>query len=98
MIVWIAAYALAFQRCSRRCWRLPGKCAVPTGLGCLRSVLPARSPHLQPPRTFRSEEHTSELQSHSDLVCRLLLEKKKKKKKYTQYEDRRKTVTNDTNR
>src|SRR5438034_7013885 len=29
----------------------------------------------------RSEEHTSELQSHSDLVCRLLLEKKKKIKK-----------------
>src|SRR5438132_10781938 len=29
----------------------------------------------------RSEEHTSELQSHSDLVCRLLLEKKKKQKK-----------------
>src|SRR5438132_4353596 len=29
----------------------------------------------------RSEEHTSELQSHSDLVCRLLLEKKKKKTK-----------------
>src|SRR5438034_6727025 len=28
----------------------------------------------------RSEEHTSELQSHSDLVCRLLLEKKKEKK------------------
>src|SRR5436190_15973566 len=27
----------------------------------------------------RSEEHTSELQSHSDLVCRLLLEKKKHK-------------------
>src|SRR5438132_9663336 len=33
----------------------------------------------------RSEEHTSELQSHSDLVCRLLLEKKKKKNtKYKQ--------------
>src|SRR5437773_3451282 len=29
----------------------------------------------------RSEEHTSELQSHHDLVCRLLLEKKNKKKK-----------------
>src|SRR5437667_7912600 len=29
---------------------------------------------------MRSEEHTSELQSHHDLVCRLLLEKKKKKK------------------
>src|SRR5437588_3395094 len=28
-------------------------------------------------RGTRSEEHTSELQSHSDLVCRLLLEKKK---------------------
>src|SRR5438132_9838391 len=44
---------------------------------------------LRAPQTFlhrcsknqRSEEHTSELQSHSDLVCRLLLEKKKKKKK-----------------
>src|SRR5438034_5901407 len=32
-------------------------------------------------RRGRSEEHTSELQSHSDLVCRLLLEKKKKKRK-----------------
>src|SRR5947207_10136409 len=32
----------------------------------------------------RSEEHTSELQSHSDLVCRLLLEKKKKKQRHQQ--------------
>src|SRR4051812_49659331 len=32
----------------------------------------------------RSEEHTSELQSHVNLVCRLLLEKKKKKKKIKQ--------------
>src|SRR5690242_21529899 len=31
--------------------------------------------------TGRSEEHTSELQSHVNLVCRLLLEKKKKNKK-----------------
>src|SRR5438477_5450315 len=31
-------------------------------------------------RGARSEEHTSELQSHVNLVCRLLLEKKKKKK------------------
>src|SRR2546430_5091615 len=31
----------------------------------------------------RSEEHTSELQSQSNLVCRLLLEKKKKKTNYT---------------
>src|SRR5438034_2965193 len=36
---------------------------------------PLKDADLQP----RSEEHTSELQSHSDLVCRLLLEKKKKK-------------------
>src|SRR5690242_21473004 len=32
-----------------------------------------------PVRAGRSEEHTSELQSHVNLVCRLLLEKKKKK-------------------
>src|SRR5690606_41974756 len=31
-------------------------------------------------RTYRSEEHTSELQSRENLVCRLLLEKKKKNK------------------
>src|SRR5438034_6329530 len=41
------------------------------GGATLRRALPLL---LQP----RSEEHTSELQSHSDLVCRLLLEKKKK--------------------
>src|SRR2546421_7361313 len=35
------------------------------------------------PANTRSEEHTSELQSRSDLVCRLLLEKKKKKQKKT---------------
>src|SRR2546430_8266383 len=33
----------------------------------------------EPPRFERSEEHTSELQSQSNLVCRLLLEKKKDK-------------------
>src|SRR5437773_3313475 len=39
-----------------------------------RYLLPSgRSIH----KEFRSEEHTSELQSHHDLVCRLLLEKKK---------------------
>src|SRR5438034_6474172 len=41
------------------------------GLGQLREEV----------RQRRSEEHTSELQSHSDLVCRLLLEKKKKQKR-----------------
>src|SRR5215204_7152976 len=48
------------------------------------SARPARRrapcrPRPTPRRCSRSEEHTSELQSHSDLVCRLLLEKKKKK-------------------
>src|SRR5471032_3458120 len=37
----------------------------------------------------RSEEHTSELQSHHDLVCRLLLEKKKKKKKYSKIQKKK---------
>src|SRR2546427_9435247 len=41
-----------------------------------------RHPGCHPDRRVlrRSEEHTSELQSQSNLVCRLLLEKKKKKK------------------
>ena len=34
---------------------------------------------------MRSEEHTSELQSHHDLVCRLLLEKKKRRKNKGRY-------------
>src|SRR5437773_7321529 len=37
-------------------------------------------PHRRPAGFPRSEEHTSELQSHHDLVCRLLLEKKKNNK------------------
>src|SRR6266571_6247331 len=39
----------------------------------------------------RSEEHTSELQSHVNLVCRLLLEKKKKKQKKNKYTQQKKT-------
>src|SRR6266480_6329243 len=38
----------------------------------------------------RSEEHTSELQSHVNLVCRLLLEKKKKKNKKQTYQKKKK--------
>src|SRR5438034_7750742 len=44
---------------------LPVAAAAGAGVGHLEQEL------------LRSEEHTSELQSHSDLVCRLLLEKKK---------------------
>src|SRR2546430_12242979 len=45
------------------------------------SALPARDERYNRPRlgAGRSEEHTSELQSQSNLVCRLLLEKKKHK-------------------
>src|SRR5437588_2122354 len=50
--------------------------AVPSALTKARSLLMLT---VQRPGRGRSEEHTSELQSHSDLVCRLLLEKKKKK-------------------
>src|SRR6266478_8211826 len=47
-----------------------------------RAFVPSRPGGARhPPRArLRSEEHTSELQSQSNLVCRLLLEKKKKKK------------------
>src|SRR2546428_5032110 len=44
--------------------------------GTSRSLLQSTSKS-RSSRTMRSEEHTSELQSRSDLVCRLLLEKKK---------------------
>src|SRR3989475_4980431 len=49
----------------------------PPGLGKTTLALPS------PGGPKRSEEHTSELQSQSNLVCRLLLEKKKKKRKKT---------------
>src|SRR5438105_5719662 len=43
-------------------------------------ALSVHGPDTQAQHRQRSEEHTSELQSRVDLVCRLLLEKKKKKK------------------
>src|SRR5215469_18560365 len=52
-------------------WRA-STCRPPRASPRTRSTSPAPAP---PPR---SEEHTSELQSRRDLVCRLLLEKKKK--------------------
>src|SRR5438093_7623761 len=53
------------------------------GLGTRRGVPPAsrRELHHRRRRRWRSEEHTSELQSLTNLVCRLLLEKKKKQKR-----------------
>src|SRR2546421_6755030 len=51
------------------------------GTTCCCILLRCRGPLLRVscPCSIRSEEHTSELQSRSDLVCRLLLEKKKKR-------------------
>src|SRR5438270_2512365 len=52
-------------------WRMDGPCAGP-------AVLDVPDEHAIEGEALRSEEHTSELQSQSNLVCRLLLEKKKK--------------------
>src|SRR5690349_22493647 len=49
-------------------------------LYAVKSCRPRQIVHRLAPGILRSEEHTSELQSRRDLVCRLLLEKKKKKK------------------
>src|SRR5216683_4669239 len=57
------------------------RCTVAAETGTEYSMSPAGDPAMA--RSVRSEEHTSELQSRSDLVCRLLLEKKKKKQKPT---------------
>src|SRR5580698_11170714 len=46
----------------------------------LNRLIPPAVPAHRVPADARSEEHTSELQSHVNLVCRLLLEKKKNKK------------------
>src|SRR5690242_21467043 len=48
----------------------------------------------------RSEEHTSELQSHVNLVCRLLLEKKKKNKKHhnIEYNNTKKNLLTQNNK
>src|SRR2546430_5421243 len=62
---------------SRR-WRT-GNLACPDRHDCLSSTRLIRA--TAPATAGRSEEHTSELQSQSNLVCRLLLEKKKKKAK-----------------
>src|SRR5690349_22808406 len=49
---------------------------------CPTNRIPHRQRHHKTKLRQRSEEHTSELQSRRDLVCRLLLEKKKKKKNF----------------
>src|SRR5262249_61531697 len=65
---------------------LHGRSPVLLRPGCRRRLADLKggrqAPPLSPARRDRSEEHTSELQSLTNLVCRLLLEKKKRKRKY----------------
>src|SRR5690349_11868047 len=49
------------------------------GQMCFRGLVNRQAANFENYQNYRSEEHTSELQSRRDLVCRLLLEKKKKK-------------------
>src|SRR5438105_7314864 len=57
--------------------------ARPCSTLCARTMSGPLAPRARPSaRCCRSEEHTSELQSRVDLVCRLLLEKKKKEMVY----------------
>src|SRR5438874_5963429 len=59
---------------------LPFPAVRDPGVGAVPMVQPVQGPTTNPGATIRgtrSEEHTSELQSRRDLVCRLLLEKKK---------------------
>src|SRR5438034_3443859 len=60
---------------SGRAWRFP-PAKLNAAANCCASGTRRKAP------CARSEEHTSELQSHSDLVCRLLLEKKKQQIAY----------------
>src|SRR2546421_8434144 len=65
--------ALPISACRRSCARRPAWRPLSQRGICRRARTPGKSDRR------RSEEHTSELQSRSDLVCRLLLEKKKTK-------------------
>src|SRR5260370_9916221 len=55
-------------------------CAARLHLDCCSEFIHSRTWISEPQQCERSEEHTSELQSHLNLVCRLLLEKKKKQR------------------
>src|SRR5699024_11893162 len=79
MVVPYAAVSASLERPAVR-WR-----KISSNVGCFSTystVVGGRS-SFRSEEIFRSEEHTSELQSRFDLVCRLLLEKKKRKASYT---------------
>src|SRR5260370_28343938 len=63
----------------RRASHRVGRLSAGTGSGSRIHALGETACAVEVAGPLRSEEHTSELQSHLNLVCRLLLEKKKKK-------------------
>src|SRR5436309_5793465 len=70
-------YTTLFRSLRGGCeWRRAGRCRDPRGAGSRRGHAGSRP--CAGRGVIRSEEHTSELQSRENLVCRLLLEKKKK--------------------
>src|SRR2546427_10514715 len=77
-------YTTLFRSFRARRFQNPLPVSAPVPLSSLPSRLSALQIWIQTQnldaRVARSEEHTSELQSQSNLVCRLLLEKKKKNK------------------
>src|SRR5260370_14066994 len=85
-------YTTLFRSPRPRQWQRPALCANPSPGHSCRSIGTLRGSSDSPLSDLcgnelgtkqmneRSEEHTSELQSHLNLVCRLLLEKKKKTK------------------
>src|SRR5438093_8308411 len=78
-------YTTPSDLCTESC--LPHRACGPAPRGRSRRfslrAIDKRRPRSRYRSSLRSEEHTSELQSLTNLVCRLLLEKKKKKQ-YTQ--------------
>src|SRR5437773_3626761 len=72
-------YTTLFRSVARAAWRAERRCKSPRPpRGSCRQI--GRAPRVEGAAICsRSEEHTSELQSHHDLVCRLLLEKKNKR-------------------
>src|SRR2546430_9010198 len=65
-------YTTLFRSSGPAPWRIAGSALLRHGVACTALQTTVRG-------NCRSEEHTSELQSQSNLVCRLLLEKKKNK-------------------
>src|SRR2546430_13740136 len=65
------------RRGRRLCFRASGQHMVATGLPQTFELAEERTIRMGTRFEWRSEEHTSELQSQSNLVCRLLLENKK---------------------